>query len=91
MKPRVVRRGLEMFSNLAPRVSAPRVSTALGLSPRERQFRAGMADGLTNKAIAARLGLSAHTTDDSARAIHAKLNVNTRGGAAVKAMRDRLI
>lgn len=50
-----------------------------------------MADGLTNKAIAARLGLSAHTTDDSARAIHAKLNVNTRGGAAVKAMRDRLI
>jgi hypothetical protein len=56
-----------MFSNLAPRVSAPRVSTALGLSPRERQIRAGMADGLTNKAIAARLGLSAHTTDDYAR------------------------
>jgi len=91
MTPRVARRVLEMFSKLAPRVSAPRVSTAPGISPRERQIREGMADGLTNKAIAARLGLSAHTTDDSARAIYEKLRVNTRGGAAAKAVRDRLI
>ncbi|MSU48305.1 MAG: response regulator transcription factor [Opitutus sp.] len=86
MTPRVARRVLEMFSNLAPRVS-----TAPGLSPRERQIIEGMADGLTNKEIAARLGLSAHTTDDYTRAIYEKLHVNTRGGAVAKAMREGLV
>ncbi len=86
MSPRVARRVIEMFSKLAPPES-----TGPGLSPRERQLIEGMADGLTNKEIATRLGLSAHTIDDYTRAIYEKLHVNTRGGAVAKAMRDRLI
>jgi DNA-binding NarL/FixJ family response regulator len=86
MTPRVARRVLEMFSHLAPRETDTPV-----LSPREHQVIEGMADGLTNKEIAARLGLSAHTTDGYTRAIYEKLHVNTRGGAVAKAMRDRLV
>ncbi|MBL9189939.1 MAG: response regulator transcription factor [Opitutaceae bacterium] len=85
MTPRVARRVLEMFSRLAPRETA-----LAGLSPRERQIIEGMVDGLTNKEIAERLGLSAHTTDGYTRAIYEKLHVNTRSGAVAKAMRDRL-
>lgn len=85
MTPRVARRVLEMFSRLAPRETA-----MAGLSPRERQIIEGMVDGLTNKEIAERLGLSAHTTDGYTRAIYEKLHVNTRSGAVAKAMRDRL-
>lgn len=85
MTPRVARRVLEMFSRLAPRET----STA-GLSPRERQIIEGMAEGLTNKEIADRLGLSAHTTDGYTRAIYEKLHVNSRSGAVARAMRDRL-
>lgn len=58
MTPRVARRVLEMFSRLAPRETA-----TPALSPRERQVVEGMAEGLTNKEIAAKLGLSTHTTD----------------------------
>lgn len=86
MTPRIARRVLEMFSQLAPRTSH-----APGLSPRERQIVEGMADGLTNKEIAARLGLSVHTTDSYTRVIYEKLHVNSRGGAVAKAMRDRLV
>lgn len=85
MTPRVARRVLEMFTKLAPRES-----NAAGLSPRERQVIEGMAEGLTNKEIADRLGLSAHTTDGYTRAIYEKLHVNSRGGAVAKAMRERL-
>lgn len=86
MTPRIARRVLEMFSKLAPRTGH-----APGLTPRERQIVEGMADGLTNKEIAARLGLSVHTTDSYTRVIYEKLHVNTRGGAVAKAMRDRLV
>lgn len=86
MTPRIARRVLEMFSQLAPRASH-----APGLTPRERQIVEGMADGLTNKEIAARLGLSVHTTDSYTRVIYEKLHVNTRGGAVARALRDRLV
>ncbi|MDP3069958.1 MAG: response regulator transcription factor [Opitutaceae bacterium] len=85
MAPRVARRVLEMFSRLAPRATDSSV-----LTPRERQIVEGMADGLSNKQIAARLGLSPHTTEDYTRNIYEKLHVNTRSGAVAKAMRHRL-
>lgn len=85
MAPRVARRVLEMFSRLAPRAT-----DSPALTPRERQIVEGMADGLSNKRIAARLGLSPHTTEDYTRNIYEKLHVNTRGGAVAKAMRHRL-
>lgn len=87
MTPRIARRVLDMFSKLAPRKQA---ETAM-LSPRERQIVDGMAAGLTNKEIADRLGLSAHTTDSYTRSIYEKLHVNSRSGAVAKAMRDHLV
>ncbi len=86
MTPRVARRVLAMFSRLAPRTPA-----LPELSPRERQVVEGMVEGLTNKEIAARLGLSAHTTDDYTRAIYDKLHVNKRSSAVARAMRDGLV
>lgn len=85
MTPRVARRVLEMFSRLAPRETAP---TPV-LSPRERQVVEGMAEGLTNKEIAAKLGLSTHTTDGYTRSIYEKLHVKTRSGAVAKMMHGR--
>lgn len=87
MTPRIARRVLEMFSKLAPRQTAE----AAMLSPRERQIIEGMAAGLTNKQIADRLGLSAHTTDSYTRSIYEKLHVNSRSGAVAKALRDHLV
>ncbi|MBP7142283.1 MAG: response regulator transcription factor [Opitutaceae bacterium] len=85
MAPRVARRVLEMFSRLAPKENL-----AMALSPRERQVVEGMAAGLTNKEIAAKLGLSAHTTDGYTRQIYEKLHVKSRSGAVAKAMHNRL-
>ncbi len=87
MTPRIARRVLEMFSRLAP---PPRGAETQALSPRERQIVEGMAAGLTNKEIAANLGLSAHTTDGYTRSIYEKLHVNSRSGAVAKALGARL-
>ena len=86
MTPRVARRVLEMFSRLAPRETVPTPA----LSPRERQVVEGMADGLTNKEIAAKLGLSTHTTDGYTRSIYEKLHVRSRSGAVAKAIHGHL-
>jgi DNA-binding NarL/FixJ family response regulator len=82
MTPRVARRVLEMFSRLAPQPAAQL------LSPRERQVIELMADGLTNKEIAARLTLSIHTVVEYVGDIYGKLHVNTRAGAVAKALRS---
>lgn len=82
MTPRVARRVLEMFSRLAPQPAAQL------LSPRERQVIELMADGLTNKEIAARLSLSIHTVVEYVGDIYGKLHVNTRAGAVAKAFRS---
>mgnify|MGYP002073364745 CR=1 FL=1 len=87
MTPRIARRVLAMFSKLAPQTSG---EETLSLSPRERQIVEGMAAGLTNKEIAAKLGLSAHTTDSYTRSIYEKLHVNNRSGAVAKALGGRL-
>ena len=86
MTPRVARRVLDMFSRLAPREAVPTPA----LSPRERQVVEGMADGLTNKEIAAKLGLSTHTTDGYTRSIYEKLHVRSRSGAVAKAIHGHL-
>lgn len=71
-----------MFSRLAPQPAAQL------LSPRERQVIELMADGLTNKEIAARLTLSIHTVVEYVGDIYGKLHVNTRAGAVAKAFRS---
>jgi DNA-binding NarL/FixJ family response regulator len=82
MTPRVARRVLEMFTRLAPQPAAQ------PLSPREHQVIELMAEGLTNKEIAARLTLSVHTIVEYVGAIYGKLHVNTRAGAVAKALRS---
>jgi DNA-binding NarL/FixJ family response regulator len=50
-----------------------------------------LADGLTNKAIAARLGMSEHTAKFHVNAILGKLGASSRAEAIVRAARMGLI
>jgi DNA-binding CsgD family transcriptional regulator/tetratricopeptide (TPR) repeat protein len=68
-----------------PRV--PRVSTRLnphGLTARELEILALVADGLRNSDIAARLSVSQKTVDHHVSAVLSKLGARTRGEAAAK-------
>jgi DNA-binding NarL/FixJ family response regulator len=64
---------------------------AQALSPREIEVIAMLAEGLGNKVIAARLGISDHTVKSHVASIFAKLGVSTRAEAAVNAARLGLI
>lgn len=85
MTPRVARRVLEMFAKLAPTRNDYR------LGPRERAVLELLVQGLTNKEIAERLGLSIHTIDTYNRGVYEKLHVNTRSAAVAKALKERLV
>lgn len=85
MTPRVARRVLEMFSKLVP------VQQDYALGPREREVLELLVQGLTNKEIARRLSLSAHTIDSYIRTVYEKLHVNTRSGAVAKALKERIV
>jgi len=73
---------LEPASNLAP---------TAGLSARELEVLRLLARGMTNKAIAAELGLSERTIDRHVSNIFIKLHVTTRSGATAAAYRQDLI
>ena len=85
MTPRIARRVLEMFSELAPKHSN------YGLSDREKEILQLMTTGLIKKEIADRLTLSIHTVDTYLRRIYEKLEVNTRTGAVAKALKEGLV
>ena len=61
------------------------------LTPREREVLGHLAEGLANKAIAARLGISEHTAKFHVNAILAKLGVDSRAEAIVRAARLGLV
>lgn len=61
------------------------------LTPREREVLALVAEGLGNKAIGARLGISEHTAKFHVNAILAKLGVASRAEAIVRAARLGLV
>jgi DNA-binding NarL/FixJ family response regulator len=61
------------------------------LTPREREVLALLAEGLANKAIAARLGISEHTAKFHVNAILGKLGVDSRAEAIVRAARLGLV
>ena len=68
----------------------PRAATSanpLGLTPRQLDVVALLAEGLTNAEIAERLFVSAKTVDHHVSAVLAKLDVSTRGQAAAEAHR----
>jgi DNA-binding NarL/FixJ family response regulator len=73
-------------------VRAPEApGSAEPLTPREREVLALLAEGLANKAIAARLGISEHTAKFHVNAILTKLGVDSRAEAIVRAARLGLV
>ena len=64
---------------------------AEGLTAREREVLALLAEGLGNKAIAARLGISEHTAKFHVNAILSKLGAESRSAAIEKAARLGLV
>lgn len=76
----------------APAPDASRALQAAGLpgarlTSREREVLGCLAEGLSNKEIAARLGISEHTAKFHLNAITEKLGVSTRTQAVVQAAR----
>ena len=61
------------------------------LSKREREVLSLVAEGLNNRAIAARLYISENTVKNHVRNIHEKLGVHTRMEAVVRAVREGVL
>jgi two-component system nitrate/nitrite response regulator NarL len=61
------------------------------LTPREREVLELLADGLSNRAIAVRLGISAHTVKFHVDALLDKLAARSRTQVVVKAVREGLL
>ena len=61
------------------------------LTRREREVLDWLAEGLTNRAIAARLGISDHTVKFHVASIYGKLGVSTRAEAIRRGLRRGLI
>ncbi len=79
MSPAIARKVAQYFQAL------PAAPPGLGeLTDREREVLDHIARGRTNKDIAARLAISAHTADNHIRAIYDKLQVDNRTAAAAK-------
>ena len=91
---RAMLEGLEVIDpSLEPSDSVLRPSRASAdeLTPRERQVLALLVEGLSNAAIARRLGISDHTAKFHVTAVMQKLGAGTRTEAVVKAARRGLI
>ncbi len=93
---RAVAHGLTVFDPALASVRASaRTSTTTatpeGLTPREREVLALLAEGLSNKAIADRLAISEHTAKFHVNAVLAKLGVQRRTEAVVRAARMGLV
>ena len=61
------------------------------LTPRELEILACLGEGLSNKAVARRLGISAHTVKFHLEAVFAKLGATTRADAVARGLRGGLI
>jgi DNA-binding NarL/FixJ family response regulator len=62
-----------------------------GLTPREREVLALLADGASNKVIARRLGLSFHTAKAHVAAVLQKLGAGSRADAVARGARAGLV
>jgi two-component system, NarL family, nitrate/nitrite response regulator NarL len=61
------------------------------LTPREREILALISEGLSNKAMARRLGISVHTVKFHLEALFAKLDATSRAEAVAKGLRGGVI
>ena len=88
-----VSRGLEVLDPAVADgwIRPPAGAPAEGLTARETEVLGLLAEGLANKAIAARLGISEHTAKFHVNAILAKLGAESRAAAIVKAARLGLV
>jgi two-component system nitrate/nitrite response regulator NarL len=75
----------------APEAPASPPELAESLTPREAEVLQLLTQGLANKAIAQRLGISDHTVKFHVNAILGKLGVQSRGEAMVQAVRLGLV
>ncbi len=80
----VARLVLAQFAPAAP-------AADYNLSTREREVLAEMADGHSQREIAARLFVSPSTVNSHVQRLYDKLHVRTASGAVAKAIRERLI
>jgi DNA-binding NarL/FixJ family response regulator len=71
-----------------PRLGA---SPPASLTPREHEILGMLADGLPNKVIASRLGISDHTVKTHLEAVFDKLGASTRAEAVARAVRAGLL
>ena len=85
INPRIARRVLEMFSKAHP------PQRDYGLSPRERDILQLLVQGHTIKEAAAQLGIGFYTADEYIRGVYEKLQVNSRGSAIAKAVKEGLV
>ncbi len=79
----------DLLADLLPETEAAPPPEAL--TPREREVLQLLAEGLPNKAIALRLGISEHTVKFHVNALLGKLNAQSRTDAVVRATRLGLI
>jgi HD-GYP domain-containing protein (c-di-GMP phosphodiesterase class II) len=70
---------------------ASRPRPAAGLTPREADVLVLLTQGLPNKVIARRLGISPKTVSNHVEHIYAKLGVSNRAAVAMKAMEHGLV
>jgi DNA-binding NarL/FixJ family response regulator len=67
------------------------VNAGAALTPREREVLVLLAQGLANKMIAPRLGISEHTVKTHVAAVYEKLHARNRAEAVVAAARQGLL
>lgn len=73
------------------RVSLPEAEPTAPLTPREMEILGCLGEGLSNKAAARRLGISAHTVKFHLEAVFAKLRASGRTDAVARGLRGGLI
>jgi DNA-binding NarL/FixJ family response regulator len=85
MSAQIARKVLEIFQRWAAPVRD------YGLTAREVEVLQQLVGGHSQRRIAGLLGLSPHTVNSHVRNIYAKLHVQSRTGAAAKALQEHLI
>jgi DNA-binding NarL/FixJ family response regulator len=78
-------------SRALPTYTAVTSATAVSLTPREQEVLALLAQGMANKMIAPRLGISEHTVKTHVAAVYEKLHARNRAEAVVAAARQGLV
>jgi DNA-binding NarL/FixJ family response regulator len=90
ISPEMTTRLLNEFRQLANKEEAAQPKYQ-ALTPKERRILTLVADGASNKDIAAELNLSERTIKNYVSIIFQKLQVNNRTEAAIRAVRDGLV